>query len=183
MMSKTTSSLELPPNHPDLQGDIDLLAAGRLLALGRKRLIKWAKDGRLPGRREGFEWYFTREALLRFATERCLECGEPTEEIDETIFFCSHCASSFAPNNYESDLLGMSPMVQANQQMFLQRMQRKEATDDTAISGLMERYNLSILSAYQIWYQFRYKKEGTHRVGLGDVDFTFDDEDESPSSY
>lgn len=177
-MLMSNSPSDLPSEHPDLQGSIDLLAAGRLLNLGRKRLIKWAKDGRLPGRREGFEWFFTEDALLRFSRERCLECGERVEEIDTNIYFCPHCASSFAPNDYETDLQWLSPMTQGNQQFFLQRLEMKEATDEEAISKLMERYELRPLSAYQTWYRFRYQKEGTHRVGLGDMDTELPEESE-----
>ncbi len=157
------------PHTTNPSDSIDLLGAGRLLSLGRKRLIKWAKDGRLPGRREGFEWYFTRESLLQFAYKHCLDCGQQNITLEEHVYFCPHCASSFSPYSMEVELQLTSPMLQANQQLFLQRLQMKEVNDEEAVEKLCQRYELQRLSAYQRWYEFQYNKKGTHRVGLGDV--------------
>lgn len=148
--------------------ELDLLASGRMLGLGRKRLIRWGKEGRLPGRRDGFEWYFTRNALLEFARQNCLECGKPHQEIEPDIYFCLACGSSFAPYCMETEVAWFSPMTQTHQQLFMQRLIAADTPEQEAISQLQQRYTMSRLLAYQLWYQFVHNIKGTHRVGLGD---------------
>lgn len=159
------------PTPPAPSDEIDLLAAGRLLGLGRKRLIKWAKAGSLPGRRDGFEWFFTQENLLEFAYQHCLECGGPNTTLGEYVYFCTHCASSFAPYQAEADFQWLSPMQETRQSLLLKRMQSQEISDQEAIQTLCQRYEISKLLAFQIWYKFHHSKEGTHRIGLGAVEF------------
>lgn len=162
------TKLEVAPLPPDSQEELDLLACGRFLGMGRKRLIKWHKEGRLIGRRDGFEWYFTRDALLRFACEYCLECGEKHQEIEAHIYFCPTCGSSFAPYHMQTEVTWFSSITQANQQLFMQRLLDGQLPDAEAIEKIQQRYGVSLLLAYQLWYEFRHQIKGTHRVGLGD---------------
>ena len=44
--------------------------AAALLKVGRKTLLRLARDGSVPGRKVGREWRFSRSELLRYVARR-----------------------------------------------------------------------------------------------------------------
>jgi hypothetical protein len=159
----------------DPQEELDLLASARLLGLGRKRLIRWAKADLIPHRRDGFAWFFNRDNLLHFATLHCLECGKDVMQIDEGVYFCKHCASGHCPERYSQSLMLLESMKTQRIQLSIMRLEAASSDEVTAIATLQERFELTALEAYQYWYMHHHQKRGTIRLGLGG-DVVFDDE-------
>lgn len=165
-------------SHDPSVGELDLLEAGRLLGLGRKRLIKWAKADRIPHRREEFAWFFTHDNLLAFARQNCLECGTPHTAIEAGVYFCTACGSAHALDNTDVEVAFLGMMEQQRIALLCQRLSAQGLSDQDAIAAIRKRLSCTALRAYQIWFVHAYEMEGTLRVGLGSTDSPFEEEQE-----
>jgi len=153
---------------PPLDDDtFPLQTAAYYLNIGRKRMIRWVQEGRLPAEKRDGDYHFTRSDLFAFARQYCIECGLEHWEIEEGVFFCPHCASSFAPFETRQEFLLLDSLEQQRIQLFLMRIEGEIADDMDAVKRIHERFASSMLRSCQIWFAHRHDKRGVLRVGLG----------------